>query len=183
MGGQVDRNKDDKAKQGKKNRSRGKDDKAKQGKKNLSRGKDDKAKRGKKQAEHGKANQGMKKYDKAKQAADKAKQAEDDAWIILLAEYKARLAKRTKRPRKPRAAGKPKQKDPQSRRSSCPVLQLSSAQTFVNGTSVFSQTEPRSVSDCYCLHCGNTDIASTYVPLAHCLHCGNTDVAETYGPA
>jgi hypothetical protein len=116
MGGQVDRNKDDKAKQGKKNRSRGKDDKAKQGKKNRSRGKDDKAKRGKKQAEHDKAKQaadkakqGKKKHDKAKQAADKAKQAaDDDDWRILLADYKAKQAKRTTRPRGPRAAGKPK---------------------------------------------------------------------------
>jgi hypothetical protein len=109
MGGQVDRNKDDKAKQGKKNRSRGKDDKAKQGKKNRSRGKDDKAKRGKKQAEHDKAKQGKKKHDKAKQAADKAKQAaDDDDWRILLADYKAKQAKRTTMPRGPRAAGKPK---------------------------------------------------------------------------
>ena len=157
MGGQVDRNKDDKAKQGKKNRSRGKDDKAKQGKKNLSRGKDDKAKRGKKQAERGKqaadkydkakqaadkydkakkqAERGMKKYDKAKQAADKAKQAADDAWIIVLADYKAKLAKRTTRPRKPRAAGKPKQKDPQSRRSSCPVLAKKLAKNKKSGKS------------------------------------------------
>jgi hypothetical protein len=196
MGGQVDRNKDDKAKQGKKNRSRGKDDKAKQGKKNRSRGKDDKAKRGKKQAEHDKAKQaadkakqGKKKHDKAKQAADKAKQAaDDDDWRILLADYKAKQAKRTTMPRGPRAAGKPKLESQIKKirsRGAAVVHTSKLAKNKIpeNRTRVFLQC---SRPNCpYTELCGSAenDTVLSFKEY-YCSHCGSTlIVLSTYGPA